>query len=491
MNYEEKQIELANKRLMQLWLAVICMIVLFYFVEFVKGSRSLLYFLILSVALIAPWLYSMFLYRKEPSSTAIRHIVAVSYGLAYVFMLFTSSSPNTYAQIFPIVVVLTLYGDIGYIFRGASAVILANLIYVALKFMGSSELSDIEVVSYEVQFVTVVFACVFSYYSTKTVRSINQVQIEQIEEKESRQKVLTENILESSKLIAENIHHLDRQVKDVSEQTALVTHSMDDISDGAENATRSVQNQLDMTNLIGSKIEETSNLTKNIKRGFERTRSDAELGTKTMQKLSQSSELTKQSNDSVDETMRLLAEKMERAHSIIELINSIAQQTRLLSLNASIEAARAGDAGRGFAVVAYEIQGLAANTSQATAEIEKLLDELKDETEKAQKSAAALGEVNVSQGKLIQESNQSFETIIESIHTFGDEISSQTELMDKIRISNEELTKSIETFYEFAGDLTDTAVKTRSTANSTLEGMKNVNSFLDNILDEVERLLNE
>ena len=70
-----------------------------------------------------------------------------------------------------------------------------------------------------------------------------------------------------------------------------------------------------------------------------------------------------------NETMRQLTAAAERVGQVIQLIGRIAKQTDLLALNASIEAARAGDAGRGFAIVAGEVKGLATETAKAIEEI--------------------------------------------------------------------------------------------------------------------------
>lgn len=74
--------------------------------------------------------------------------------------------------------------------------------------------------------------------------------------------------------------------------------------------------------------------------------------------------------------MSELQQDTGKMKGILDMINSVMEQTVLLSLNASIEAARAGEAGKGFAVVASEISGLAKQTEEATANINKLIENI-------------------------------------------------------------------------------------------------------------------
>src|SRR4030095_12120163 len=76
--------------------------------------------------------------------------------------------------------------------------------------------------------------------------------------------------------------------------------------------------------------------------------------------------------------MREMGKRTTDITAIVDTINLIAERTNLLSLNASIEAARAGDAGRGFAVVAEEIRNLADRSAKATADIAGIIRALQD-----------------------------------------------------------------------------------------------------------------
>lgn len=127
--------------------------------------------------------------------------------------------------------------------------------------------------------------------------------------------------------------------------------------------------------------------------------------------LKESTNSTTQITESIIETIENLAEKSKSIATIIEAINEIAEQTTLLSLNASIEAARAGEAGKGFAVVAQEIRKLADESIRSAEEIAQIVQEIEGNTKEATDVARKAENIVGDQQKAVALTTESFDSI--------------------------------------------------------------------------------
>ena len=161
--------------------------------------------------------------------------------------------------------------------------------------------------------------------------------------------------------------------------------------------------------------------------------------------------------DSIFEGIASVEGSANRISDASELISSIAGQTNLLSLNASIEAARAGDAGRGFSVVAEEIRKLSDESEQNVSTINSLLDELQANTRSAiDKSEMVKGFVEA-QNESVAKTRESFEGIVAAI----DDVNRAVSLLSEV---NSRLSRGFEGIGNLVSNLSAASEENAATA---------------------------
>jgi len=189
--------------------------------------------------------------------------------------------------------------------------------------------------------------------------------------------------------ISENTSRLDSSSKDMSNVAGQASDAMSSISENLKSVLSSAKNQAEVT---GSVTENVNNINHMLGNTGDEVDGLSDAATDMLKSGSEVANSLKDlytSNEGVLDAIDKIREQtsetdisVEKIKEAVNLIASIAEETNLLSLNASIEAARAGESGKGFAVVAVEISKLADQSNAASADIEKMIMNLGENSEK-------------------------------------------------------------------------------------------------------------
>lgn len=176
----------------------------------------------------------------------------------------------------------------------------------------------------------------------------------------------------------------------------------------------------------------------------------AETGAITVENAVQSMESLRVSVQESSQIIKLLGEYSGKIGDIVGTISDIADQTNLLALNAAIEASHAGEHGRGFAVVAEEVRKLAEQSATAASEIQKLIFDVQNQTDKAVQSMSVGTDLTKASVQAVDEAGGAFRDIVKQIDALTDKIRLTTEAIEKAESGNSKIIDSVKVINEAA-----------------------------------------
>lgn len=278
---------------------------------------------------------------------------------------------------------------------------------------------------------------------------------------------------------------LDEDAKNTTVTMEQVESAVGDIALGATNQATETQAATENVIVMGNMIEETSGDVSTLKVTADGMKDISKDAQNLLSELMQENERTRESIDEIYRQTNITNESALKIKEATALITAIAEETNLLSLNASIEAARAGEQGRGFAVVASQIQKLAEQSSESAQKIEHITTELISDSSVAVETMQVVKDNMDAQSTKMVQTDKMFETfnsgVISSINAV-DGIATKTGKLDVSRVnvvdvvqnlsaiaeenaaSSEESSASVTQVTEIVTDISENANKLKAVA---------------------------
>lgn len=203
-----------------------------------------------------------------------------------------------------------------------------------------------------------------------------------------------------------------------------------------------------------------------------------------MENLSEKADETAQTTTSLIDKMNELSEETKAINTIVESINDIAEQTGLLSLNASIEAARVGEQGKGFAVVAEEIRKLSDQSVGAAAEIRKMVERIDEKR-------AVVADVTGQSADTVRSQSEAMRIVAGSFHQIRDSVTDMAKVMQEITGIMQEMETEKEQTSIMIDRMTQISKTNEAAAHDMQENTKEQTAHMNSLREAVYTLEGE
>ena len=299
-------------------------------------------------------------------------------------------------------------------------------------------------------------------------------------------KTQSSNLATSTNKMTPILNNFSESSQEQASSTEEITATIEEVSAGMDQIARNARYQFDIISTLSERMNSLSEIIHEMEQKIKDT-------TGLAGDISSKAKSGEASIQSMNESMSRINNSSDQMKNIINIISDISKQTNLLSLNASIEAARAGDAGRGFAVVADEIAKLAVLTSQSIKNIDALIRSNSEEISQGYSSIQG----TVSMIKMIMDGINSINSMMiklaESMTIqmkINEEVNSEAtkvkEKSNEIKIATEEQKVAIEAISHSVMTINDLTMEISTGSQNMLNTFEQTIKITSDLNDQVD-----
>ena len=270
------------------------------------------------------------------------------------------------------------------------------------------------------------------------------------------------------------------ELNDTSSQTLAanneISKAVEDVAEGSTGMASSISK-------INENLEEMSRETKDINESVNEIRNQTTAVQDSSKIMNDKIKSMQDSSHKMDDGISAISKRIEtvnttvdKVSNIVSVIEEISSETNLLSLNASIEAARAGDAGKGFAVVAQEIRVLSDNTNTELENIKQIISSLVEECRYCVQASGTIVEDNAKQKEEIKAVLEEFSSLDEQIQRTAEKADEIEELVTAMIELNDDITKS-------SNSLTDVSAANAAATEEMNANIEELNAMMNGVAE--------
>ena len=278
------------------------------------------------------------------------------------------------------------------------------------------------------------------------------------------------------------------ELNDTSSQTLAanneISKAVEDVAEGSTGMASSISK-------INENLEEMSRETKDINESVNEIRNQTTAVQDSSKIMNDKIKSMQDSSHKMDDGISAISKRIEtvnttvdKVSNIVSVIEEISSETNLLSLNASIEAARAGDAGKGFAVVAQEIRVLSDNTNTELENIKQIISSLVEECRYCVQASGTIVEDNAKQKEEIKAVLDEFGALDEQIQKTAEKADEIEELVTAMIELNDDITKS-------SNSLTDVSAANAAATEEMNANIEELNAMMNGVSEMAGHMNNE
>ena len=493
MGYDEKIFKTkANIKARRLWLVFALLLTANYGTDTANGSYSISNYIIFVILCWLPFVCGDILLKmKGKDNDRYRLALVVGYGIFYVFLLCTTTSPIAFTYILPIISLIVIFKDEKFMIYCAVANMLSLIASIAFHIFVLGQNTALDQKNYQLQ-VACLLLCYIGYImSVRHLNESDDALTNSIKSDLDRVVTTVEQVKTASNTIMDGITVVRELASENKHGSDLVVDGMNELTGNNGQLQNHTASSQEMTTDISAQVENVAAMINDMVSLTNESGKHALVSSEDLESLAQTAKTMSELSTEVENILSEFKNEFEMVKNETGTIDDISNQTNLLALNASIEAARAGEAGKGFAVVAEQIRTLSTETRNSSGQISDALTRLDEISGKMTSSIEeTLSLIQLTLEKVTQ-TGENVEKITQDSNKLGSHIREIDTAMQEVESSNQQLVDNMEKVSDIVETMTSCINDSDAVSRKMLSKYDESATNINNIEAVIQALMHE